>query len=54
VDPLEALQGALLPFGGYKGGALSLAVELLGGVLAGGTPPGGDKVSEWGIRCNVG
>jgi LDH2 family malate/lactate/ureidoglycolate dehydrogenase len=33
-DPLEALQGAVLSFGGYKGFALALAMKALG-VLAG-------------------
>ena len=41
TDPDEALKGALLTFGGYKGSGLSLIVELLGGVLPGGTQPGG-------------
>ena len=36
TDPSQALAGALLPFGGYKGYALALAVEFLTGVLAGG------------------
>jgi LDH2 family malate/lactate/ureidoglycolate dehydrogenase len=38
--------GKLLPFGGpvgYKGYALSLLVELLGGALAGETPTGADR-----------
>jgi LDH2 family malate/lactate/ureidoglycolate dehydrogenase len=34
-DPLEALAGALLPFGGHKGSALSMMVELLAGPLIG-------------------
>jgi LDH2 family malate/lactate/ureidoglycolate dehydrogenase len=33
-DPLEAQKGAILPFGGYKGFALSMAMQALG-VLAG-------------------
>jgi len=40
-DPAAALAGAFLTFGGHKGSGLSLIVELLGGVLPGGTPPGG-------------
>lgn len=35
TDPTEALAGALLPFGGYKGYGLALAVEVLTSVLAG-------------------
>lgn len=34
-DPAEGLQGAQLPFGGYKGAALALMVELLAGALIG-------------------
>jgi LDH2 family malate/lactate/ureidoglycolate dehydrogenase len=35
LDPAEALAGALLPFGGYKGSALSMMVELIAGPLIG-------------------
>jgi LDH2 family malate/lactate/ureidoglycolate dehydrogenase len=35
TDPQAALDGAQLPFGGYKGAALSLMVELLAGALVG-------------------
>lgn len=35
TDPEEALEGAVLPFGGAKGYALALAVEALAGVLSG-------------------
>ncbi len=34
-DPKEALAGAQLPFGGYKGAALAMMVELLAGALIG-------------------
>lgn len=34
-DPEAALKGAQLPFGGYKGAALALMVELLAGALIG-------------------
>ena len=34
-DPAEGLKGAQLPFGGYKGAALALMVELLAGALIG-------------------
>lgn len=36
TDPRLALAGALLPFGGPKGAGLSLAIELLAGLLPGG------------------
>lgn len=57
TDPAAALGGALLPFGGHKGSALSLMVELIAGPLIGelssqavaglgitdgGPPPGGE------------
>lgn len=57
LDPRAALAGALLPFGGYKGSALSMMVELIAGPLIGeptsrkaagldngdgGPPPGGE------------
>lgn len=35
TDPAAALAGALLPFGGHKGSALSLMVELIAGPLIG-------------------
>ena len=35
-DPASALAGVLLPFGGYKGSGLALAVEVLTACLAGG------------------
>ncbi|EKX34954.1 hypothetical protein GUITHDRAFT_118885 [Guillardia theta CCMP2712] len=36
-DPSEILKGCLLPFGGYKGSHLAMAVELLAGPLIGET-----------------
>lgn len=57
LDPKAALAGALLPFGGYKGSALSMMIELIAGPLIGeptsleatkadngdgGPPPGGE------------
>ncbi len=36
VDPSEAMQGALLPFGGRKGANVALMVELMAAGLAGG------------------
>jgi LDH2 family malate/lactate/ureidoglycolate dehydrogenase len=35
TDPAQALKGALLPFGGHKGSAISTMVELLGGAMIG-------------------
>lgn len=35
TDPAEALAGFLLPFGGHKGSGLSMAVDILCGVLTG-------------------
>ncbi len=35
TDPREILQGVLLPFGGYKGSAIALMVELLAGGAVG-------------------
>jgi LDH2 family malate/lactate/ureidoglycolate dehydrogenase len=37
-DPVAAMAGCLLPFGGHKGGALAVAVQLLSGVLTGADP----------------
>ncbi|MCY3835913.1 MAG: Ldh family oxidoreductase [Anaerolineaceae bacterium] len=48
-DPSAALQGAILPFGGYKGAALSLMVEVLAGPLVGAACAGMADVSRnWG------
>ena len=59
TDPAQALSGALLPFGGHKGSALSMMVELIAGPLIGemtsrqvadlgiadsGPPPGGELI----------
>ena len=35
TDPAAALAGAQLPFGGYKGAAIALMIELLAGALIG-------------------
>jgi delta1-piperideine-2-carboxylate reductase len=57
TDPAAALAGAQLPFGGYKGAAIALMIELLAGALIGevlsfeasmrdnhdGGPPGGGE-----------
>lgn len=59
TDPNEVLAGAQLPFGGYKGSAIAMMVELLAGgligdlfsyeagragYLPGGPPPGGELI----------
>jgi delta1-piperideine-2-carboxylate reductase len=35
TDPEAALKGAMLPFGGHKGSAISMMIELLAGVMIG-------------------
>ena len=35
TDPAAVLAGAMLPFGGYKGAAITLLVELLAGPMLG-------------------
>ena len=40
-NPAEALKGALLPIGGYKGYGLSMFVDLLAGLLTGSSYAGG-------------
>jgi len=35
TDPVAALAGAMLPFGGHKGSAIGTMIELLGGVMIG-------------------
>ena len=37
TDPAEILKGVLLPFGGYKGSAVAMMVELLAGAMVGET-----------------
>ncbi len=37
TDPLQGLEGSLLPLGGYKGSGLAMIVEVLTGVLAKGS-----------------
>jgi ureidoglycolate dehydrogenase (NAD+) len=36
TDPAQALAGALLPFGAFKGSGISLLIDLLAGILPGG------------------
>lgn len=55
-DAKEALKGAILPFGGAKGYALALAVEILTGVLSGAAygPHVQNIYDEHGNKANVG
>lgn len=48
TDPAAALLGAIRAFGGYKGAALSLIVELLTGTLVGTTRSAEGKKTDWG------
>jgi L-2-hydroxycarboxylate dehydrogenase (NAD+) len=48
TDPAAALMGAIRTFGGYKGAALSLIVELLTGTLVGTTRGDDGKKTDWG------
>lgn len=56
TDPVEALQGAVLPFGGVKGYALATAVEVLSGVLSGAAfgPHVGNLYEEGKAAADVG
>lgn len=56
TDPVEALQGAVLPFGGVKGYALATAVEVLSGVLSGAAfgPHVGNLYEEGKSAADVG
>lgn len=55
TDPMAALRGALLPFGGVKGYGLSLIIDLISGALAG-AACGKHVVSLYpeDRKCNVG
>lgn len=35
INPTEALKGAVLPFGGYKGSGIAIVVDILCGILSG-------------------
>ena len=55
TDPMEAMNGSLIPFGGYKGFGLGLVVDLLAGILTGSAA--GTEVVTWnklGKRWNNG
>lgn len=54
TDPKEALAGAQLPFGGHKGSAIALMIELLAGPLVGDLlsfESGEDDVANTGAPC---
>ena len=55
TDPVAALKGALLPFGGPKGYCLSFIIDILSGCLAG-AAYGKHVVSLYpeNIKCNIG
>jgi LDH2 family malate/lactate/ureidoglycolate dehydrogenase len=44
VDPAQALEGVMLPFGGMKGSAIAILLDMLSGVLSGANY-GGDVLS---------
>jgi L-2-hydroxycarboxylate dehydrogenase (NAD+) len=48
TDPAAALGGAIRAFGGYKGAALALIVEVLTRLLAATTPDADGKKTDWG------
>lgn len=56
TDPAAALRGVVLPFGGAKGSAMSMMVDILGGVLAGAGFSGDtrDWVADFGGPADVG
>ena len=57
TDPQEAIEGAMLPFGGYKGSGLGIIIELLGGALVGAkvgkTVPGNRGMVFIAIQCDL-
>lgn len=48
TDPIAALSGSLLPFGGIKGYALGMIVDMLAGILSGSAA--GHDVITWNIE----
>ncbi len=55
TNPREALEGLLLPLGGYKGYGLALMVDILSGVLSGSGFNGGvGAVHDYSRESNVG
>lgn len=56
IDAQQALRGVMLPFGGAKGSAVAMMVEILGGVLSGSAFAGGirDMNVDFEAPQNVG
>jgi LDH2 family malate/lactate/ureidoglycolate dehydrogenase len=56
TDPTEALKGVVLPIGGHKGAALSMLMDILGGVFTGAAFGGevGDQYKHFDRPQNVG
>ncbi|MCL0063786.1 Ldh family oxidoreductase [Dehalococcoidia bacterium] len=57
TDPQEAIEGAMLPFGGYKGSGLGIIIELLGGAFVGAKVgkivPGNRGMVFVAMRCDI-
>lgn len=57
TDPQEAIEGAMLPFGGYKGSGLGIIIELLGGAFVGAkvgkSTPGNRGMVFIAMKCNL-
>jgi len=48
VKPEEAVKGALLPFGSYKGAGLAMMIELIAGAWSGADAQGKEPEKGWG------
>ena len=57
TDPQEAIEGAMLPFGGYKGSGLGIIIELLGGAFVGAkvgkVTPGNRGMIFVAMKCDL-
>ncbi|EDQ03658.1 putative malate dehydrogenase protein [Sulfitobacter indolifex HEL-45] len=55
TDPEAALAGAMLPFGGHKGSAISTMIELLAGVMIGDltSPEARDALAHFLLRLHM-
>ena len=56
TDPTEALEGVVLPIGGYKGSGIAMLMDILSGVVSGAGFAGGvrDQYTDWDGPQNVG